>query len=207
MLVRTMGKLPVGTRDEAREGIALLAGVVVLMWIIEVINTIDSNRLDQDGILSRNVSHLWGIFTAPFLHVSFAHLIGNTVPFVFMGVIIALRGALRLITISVIIIILGGILTWLIGPSNTSTVGASGLIFGYATYLFARGFFDKNVVEVLVGLVVGVIWGGTLLSALHPQHGISWQGHISGAIAGVVAAWFMARHDGAFEPDAAPATT
>jgi membrane associated rhomboid family serine protease len=207
MLLRIMGKLPVGTKDEAREGIALLAGVVVLMWIIEVINTIDSNRLDQDGILSRNVSHLWGIFTAPFLHVSFAHLIGNTVPFVFMGVIIALRGALRLITISVIIIILGGILTWLIGPSNTSTVGASGLIFGYATYLFARGFFDKNVVEVLVGLVVGVIWGGTLLSALHPQHGISWQGHISGAIAGVVAAWFMARHDGAFEPDSAPATT
>jgi len=82
-------------KREAREGLTLLAGIVALMWLIEVINTLDSNRLDNDGIYPRNVDHLWGIFTAPFLHVSFAHLIGNTVPFVFMGVIIALRGAWR----------------------------------------------------------------------------------------------------------------
>jgi membrane associated rhomboid family serine protease len=202
-----MGKLPVGTKDEAREGLSLFVGIVALMWVLEVINTIDSNRLDHDGIISRNVPHLWGILTAPFLHVSFAHLIGNTVPLVFMGVIIALRGALRLIVISLIVIVIGGLGTWLIGPSNTYTVGASGLVFGYATYLFARGFFDKNIVEILIGLVVGVIWGGTLLSALHPQGGVSWQGHVCGGIAGVVAAWFMAQHDGAFEPDAAAATT
>ncbi len=78
---------------QATQGIALLAGIVGLMWVIEVINTIDGNALDNDGIYPRNVDRVWGIFTAPFLHVSFQHLIDNTIPFVFMGVIIALRGA------------------------------------------------------------------------------------------------------------------
>ena len=69
------------------------------MWVVEVINTLDSNRLDtSDGIYPRNVDHLWAIFTAPFLHVSFQHLIANTIPFVFMGVIIALHGAKRLLS-------------------------------------------------------------------------------------------------------------
>jgi membrane associated rhomboid family serine protease len=202
-----MGKLPVGTKDETREGLTLLVGAVAVMWILEVISSLDHNQLSYDGIYSRNVDHLWGILTAPFLHVSFQHLIGNTVPFVFMGAIIALRGALRLIVISVIIILIGGIGTWLIGPSNTSTVGASGLIFGYAAYLLARGFFDKNLVEVFVGIVVGVIWGGALLSSLVPHGGISWQGHLCGAVGGVVAAWFMAQHDGEFNKEPAAATT
>src|ERR1700752_501500 len=97
-----------------REGIALLTGIVLLMWIVEVINTIDSNRLDTDGIYGRSVAHLWGILTAPFIHASFAHLIGNTIPFVFMGLIIALRGAARLAVVTLIVILVGGFGTWLV---------------------------------------------------------------------------------------------
>ena len=78
------------------EGVRLLAVIVAVMWIVEIINTIDSNGLDRDGIYARSVSHVWGILTAPFIHASFAHLIGNTIPFVFLGLIIALRGAGRL---------------------------------------------------------------------------------------------------------------
>src|SRR5436305_13331872 len=95
-----------------REGIALLLGIVLLMWIVEVINTLDSNNLNTDGIYGRRVGHLWGILTAPFIHASFAHLIDNTIPFVFMGLIIALAGAARLALVTLIVILVGGVGTW-----------------------------------------------------------------------------------------------
>jgi membrane associated rhomboid family serine protease len=182
------------------EGVILLTGIVVLMWIIEGINTLDSNRLDSDGILPRSFGHLWGIFTSPFIHASFQHLIANTIPFVFMGLIIALRGARRLALVTAIVIVIGGFGTWLISPAHTSTgaplytIGASGVVFGYATYLFARGFFNRNVLELLTGLVVGAVWGGALLSSVVPHAGVSWQGHVCGAIAGVIAASLL-RHE------------
>jgi membrane associated rhomboid family serine protease len=179
------------------EGVAVLAGVVVLMWFVELINTLDSNNLDSDGILPRSIDHVWGIFTAPFIHASWQHLIANTVPFVFMGLIIALQGAKRFALVTLIVIVVGGIGTWLVSPAHTSTgipeytIGASGVVFGYATYLFTRGFFNRNILELLIGLVVGVIWGGALYSSVVPHTGISWQGHVCGAIGGVVAAYLL----------------
>jgi membrane associated rhomboid family serine protease len=180
-------------RRQPIEGLVLLVAIVALMWLLEAINTIDHNSLDSDGIYPRNIGHLWGILTAPFLHVSFQHLIDNTVPFVFMGVIIALRGAARLALVTVIVILVGGVGTWLIAPAHSVTVGASGVVFGYATYLFSRGVFNRSWLEVLTGVVVGAVWGGALLSSLVPHYGISWQGHACGAVGGVVAAWLLAR--------------
>src|SRR5436305_43722 len=172
-----------------REGLLLLAGIIGLMWLLEVVNTADSNQLDRDGIWARNFDHLWGIFTAPFLHVSFQHLIANTIPFLLMGVIIALHGARRLALVTLIVIVVGGLGTWLVAPSHSITVGASGLVFGYAGYLLVRGLFDRSVLEVLVGIVVGVVWGGALISSIVPHYGVSWQGHVCWAIGGVAAAW------------------
>jgi membrane associated rhomboid family serine protease len=178
--------------EAQRQGIGLLAGIVALMWALEVVNTLDGNRLDSDGIWARNIGRLWGIFTAPFLHASFAHLIANTVPFVFMGLFIALRGAARLALVTGIVIVIGGLGTWLISPAGVPTIGASGVVFGYATYLLTRGLFDRSLLEVLIGVVVGVVWGAALLTSLVPQAGVSWQGHLCGGIAGVVAAWLLA---------------
>ncbi len=165
-----------------------------------MINTLDGNRLDGDGIYARNVGHLWGILTAPFLHVSFAHLISNTIPFVFMGLIIALQGAARLALVTAIVIVVGGLGTWLIAPAGTSTVGASGVVFGYAAYLLARGFFDRSALELVTGLVVGAVWGGALLASLVPHYGVSWQGHLCGALAGVFAAWLLSGESGSQRP-------
>jgi membrane associated rhomboid family serine protease len=199
--------------DAARqsvEGLALLAGIVALMWIIEVINSLDANALTQDGgILPRNPDHVWAIFTSPFLHENFQHLIDNTVPLLFMGVIIALRGAGRLALVTLIVIVVGGLGTWLIAPASTNTIGASGVVFGYATYLFTRGLFDRSALEILTGVVVGVVWGGALLSSIVPHAGVSWQAHVSGAVGGVLAAWLLAgrqqtrgRDDGGDHPPA-----
>jgi membrane associated rhomboid family serine protease len=118
-------------------------------------------------------------------------------------VIIALQGARKFLLVTLIIIVIGGLGTWLIAPAGTDTAGASGVVFGYATYLFARGFFDRSAVELLTGGLVGVVWGGALLSSIVPHYGISWQGHACGAIAGVIAA-YLVRSERPVKPGSGP---
>jgi membrane associated rhomboid family serine protease len=189
------------TRDRHIEGLALLAAIVAVMWVVELINTISGNELDGDGIYARSVSRFWGILASPFIHASFQHLMDNTVPFVFLGVIIALHGARRLLIVTGFIILIGGLGTWVIGPGGTSTIGASGVVFGYATYLLTRGFFDRSIWELGVGIVVGVVWGAVLLSSLVPHSGISWQAHLCGGIAGVIVAWRLSQVDQRRQPE------
>ena len=192
-MMSTYRNLPEKRRQSAG-GLALLAAIVGVMWLVEAINSLDHDALDHHGaIVPRNVDHLWAIFTAPFLHANFyPHLVDNTIPLVFMGLFIAMRGAARLAKVTLIVIVVGGLGTWLISPGNSLTIGASGVVFGYATYLFARGVFDRNWVDLLIGVVVAVVWGGALISSLVPHTGISWQGHACGAIGGVLAAWLLA---------------
>lgn len=193
-------RAPVGALERrwqhSVEGLKLLGVMVAAMWIVEVINALDSNRLDNAGaIYPRNLDHLWAIFTSPFLHAGFGHLIANTIPFVFMGAIIALRGAARLALITLIVILVAGVGTWLISPSGTDTVGASGVVFGYAAYLLTRGLFNRSVIELLTGAIVGVLWGWALIVSLVPHGHVSWQGHLTGAIGGILAAWLLAGWD------------
>jgi membrane associated rhomboid family serine protease len=181
--------------EQSIEGLVALGVIVAVLWIIEIFNTIDSNGLDSDGIYARNIGRIWGILTSPLIHASFQHLTDNTIPFVFMGVFIALRGARRLVSVTVLVALLGGLGTWLIAPGGVSTVGASGVVFGYATYLLTRGVFDRSLLEVFVGVVVGVVWGSVLIASLVPQQGVSWQAHVCGGIAGVVVAYGMSERD------------
>jgi membrane associated rhomboid family serine protease len=168
--------------------IQLLLGIVLLMWALEVVDVALDNRLDQYGIVPREVEGLDGVIAAPFLHVGFGHLVANTLPFVAMGLVIALEGPLRLLGVTAITAVISGLGTWLIAPADTIHLGASGVVFGYATYLIARGLFNRRVMEIAIGAGVALLWGGALLAGLEPQQGISWQGHLFGAIGGVVAA-------------------
>jgi membrane associated rhomboid family serine protease len=165
--------------------------MVLLMWALEVLDTALDNQLDQGGIIPREAEGLDGVIAAPFLHVGFGHLIANTLPFVAMGLVIALEGPLRLLGVTAIVGVISGLGTWLVAPADTIHLGASGVVFGYATYLIARGLFNRRPVEIAIGAVVTVLWGGALLAGLEPQQGISWQGHLFGAIGGMVAARWL----------------
>jgi membrane associated rhomboid family serine protease len=179
-----------------RTALTILAAMVALMWVLEIVDLALDQRLDSYGIEPRDVDGLDGVVTAPFLHVGFGHLIGNTLPFVVMGVVIAFEGPLRLVGVTVIAALVSGLGTWLIAPADTIHLGASGVVFGYATYLIARGAFNRRFMELAIGAAVVVLWGGALLAGLEPQQGISWQGHLFGAIGGVVAARVLARPRG-----------
>jgi membrane associated rhomboid family serine protease len=165
------------------------------MWLVEIINSLDHGGLDSDGLYPRNFDRLWGILTFPFIHASFTHLLDNTIPFLFLGAIIALRGAARLGFITAFVILIGGLGTWLVSPAYPPTVGASGVVFGYAAYLLARGFFDRRLWELVVGGIVAVVWGAALVASLVPHTGISWQAHVCGGIAGILAAWILSTRD------------
>ncbi len=170
------------------EGAAVIGILVAVMWIVEVVNKIDGQRLSSDGIYPRSLSGLPGIISAPFLHAGFGHLLGNTVPFIVLGLVIAAAGARRVIAVTAIVILVAGLGTWLTAASGTDTVGASGVVFGYAGFLIARGFFTRNIGALLVGVVVALLFGAALASDLVPQSGISWQDHLFGGVGGILAA-------------------
>jgi membrane associated rhomboid family serine protease len=170
----------------------LVLGMAAVMWVLEIVDGGAGNDLDSHGIEPREPDGLVGILTAPFLHADFDHLISNTVPFLAMGLVIAFAGALRVVAVTAIVIVVGGIGTWLVGPDHTNHIGASGVVFGYASYLIVRGFYNRNALELAIGLVVGALWGSVLLGGLVPREGISWQGHLFGGIGGVVAARALA---------------
>jgi len=174
---------------DRRNGLLFVAGMAAVMWVVEVVNSLDSYRLDAaGGIVPRAGSGLDGLVFAPFLHAGWGHLLGNTVPFLMLGAVVALSGLARVALVTAIVAVVGGAGVWLLGPANTVHIGASGVVFGYAGYLVARGFFSRSPLHLAVGAAVAVIWGGTLLWDLIPRDGISWQGHLFGALAGILAA-------------------
>jgi membrane associated rhomboid family serine protease len=180
-------------RDSRGTALLILVALVALMWTVELVDTVLDQELDRHGIEPRDPDGLDGVIAAPFLHVGFGHLIANTLPFVVMGAVIALEGPLRLVGVTVIVALVSGLGTWLIAAEGTVHVGASGVVFGYATYLIARGGFNRRFGEIGIGLAVAVLWGGALLAGLEPREGISWQGHLFGALGGVTAAALLAR--------------
>jgi membrane associated rhomboid family serine protease len=179
--------------DPRRTAIGIVIALVALMWGLEIVDVALDHRLDQYGIEPRDPDGLDGVVAAPFLHVGFGHLLANTLPFVVMGVVIAFEGPLRLVGVTAIVAIVSGLGTWLVAPDNTIHLGASGVVFGYATYLIARGLFNRRAGELAIGAGVALLWGGALLGGLEPQRGISWQGHLFGALGGLLAAWALAR--------------
>jgi membrane associated rhomboid family serine protease len=176
-------------------GLVVIVVMVAAMWALEIVDLVPGTPLDRWGVRPRSVRGLFGIAFAPFLHVSFGHLIANTIPFVVLGAAIALGGIRQILEVTVIVLVVSGLGIWLFGSANTVHLGASGLVFGYLTYLVTRGVIARNLWWILGGLVVLAFYGG-LLWGLVPTPRVSWLGHVFGAIGGIVAAWVLhGEHD------------
>jgi membrane associated rhomboid family serine protease len=175
-----------------RDALIVMGAFLAVIWILQVVNWADGYRLDSEfGILPEHVSRLPEIFTAPFLHFSWQHIEGNSVPLFVLGVLAAYRSIGRFVLVSLIVAVTSGMAVWLFQSSNELTVGASGLIFGYFGYVLIRGFFDRSVVDIGVGLVAGVLYWTILQVALPGTPGVSWIGHLGGLVGGVLAAWLL----------------
>ncbi|MCB1038341.1 MAG: rhomboid family intramembrane serine protease [Acidimicrobiales bacterium] len=168
----------------------VVLALVAAMWVEELVDLLPRTQFDGLGIRPRQVRGLAGIPLAPFLHDGFGHLLGNTIPFLVLGCLIAASGTQRFVQVFVISGLVAGIGTWLTAPAGTVHIGASGVVFGFLTYLIARAAFERRLGHVLLALAVLAFYGG-LLWGLLPRPGISWQGHLFGSIGGVAAAWVI----------------
>ena len=186
MSVRTPAADP--TRSWVRAA-GLSTGFVALLWVVEIVDAVGNGSLDRYGIEPRSEEGLWGILVAPLLHAGFTHLEGNSVPLLVLGFLVAVVSAVRWLLVMAWAWLVSGIGVWLIAPSHSTTLGASGVVFGLLTYLLVAGFLERNATRILVGVGVFLLYGGVLLGVLPGEPGVSWQAHLFGAVGGVLAAY------------------
>lgn len=179
---------------------AVVAALVAVMAVVEIVDLLPSTDFDRFGIRPRTLVGLRGIVFAPFLHNGIGHLLSNAITFLVLGWLIAASGTARYLEVTAIVAVVGGLGTWAIGATNSIHIGASGLVFGYLTYLLARAVFEKRILYLLGGAIVLFLYGGVLWG-LVPKPGISWEGHLFGAIGGVVAAAALHREGERTLPD------
>ena len=176
-------------RKELR-GVLVFVGIV---WCVFVVGLVLPFSINSCGVTPRSIIGLVGVPLMPFLHADLKHLLSNTVPLTILLLLLAGSKA-NSWTIVAFIVFMSGAMLWLFGRPATH-VGASGLIFGLIAFLLASGILERRIVPLVISIVVGFLYGGTLLSGIVPDLGshISWEGHLFGAIAGGLAAGLMTK--------------
>lgn len=179
------------TRDWVR-AFVVSVGFVAVLWVVEIADALTPRQsLDRYGIAPRSEDGLLGIALAPFLHGGFTHLEANSLPLLVLGFLVAVVSIARYAAVLAWSWVVSGLGVWLVAPSSSITVGASGLVFGLLTYLLIAGFLERSAIRILVGVGVFFAYGGILLGVLPGTPGVSWQGHFFGAVGGVLAAYHL----------------
>ena len=168
--------------------------IVTMMWVVKTIEWSFGIYLGRFGITPHTARGLIGIFTLPFLHGNWEHLLSNTIPIIVLGTALyycypSLANRVMLITY------LGsGLLTWCIGDPSTTHIGASALVYGLNLFLITSGFIRGNRMLIVISLIMVFLYGsfiwGMIPSLAIPQN-ISWEGHLSGALIGILLAIFL----------------
>jgi membrane associated rhomboid family serine protease len=170
----------------------LLGGFVLLLWLIEGADwLLWGYRFDQWGIRPRQLEGLWGVLLAPFLHAGFGHLMANTVPLLVLGWLVLVQGLRPFLIVTITVMLVSGLGTWLVAPAHTLHIGASGLIFGYFGFLLLRGYFERSGPAIFLSILVVILYGGLIWGVLPQGPGISWQGHLFGFVGGGLAAYWL----------------
>ena len=139
----------------ARNALLMVLGILAVLWIIQIINNADHYQLSFDfAIQPRIVTDLPYILTAPFLHWSWSHIEGNSIPLLVLGFLAAYRSIPKFIGVTAVVIVTSGLAIWLFSPTRSYTDGASGVIFGYFGYVIVRGFFNHNKIDIVLGVVI-----------------------------------------------------
>jgi membrane associated rhomboid family serine protease len=176
---------------EAKKALAVMVCLLAVIWIVQIVNAIDGYGLsDHYGVVPRDPGSLPDIFSAPFLHFSWAHIEGNSGPLFIFGLLAAYRGVKKFLAVSIFIIITSGLGDWLTGPGNSVGAGASGLLFGYFAYVIVKGLFDRHPIDIVIGMVMALCFAYQV-TGLFPQEHIGWQAHVFGVVGGLVGGWLF----------------
>jgi len=173
-----------------RRDFVAIAAFIAIIWIVFAFDRFMA--LEQFGLVPRRVSGLVGIFAMPFLHGDLSHIISNTIP---LAVTLFLLAGSRANSGAIVFLItaLGGAGLWVFGREALH-IGASGLVFGLIAFHIFSGFFERRIKSIIIALLVGGLYAGTLFNGVMPfQKGVSWDGHLIGAVAGALVALMMAK--------------
>lgn len=143
------------------------------------------------GILPRTIKGLPGIIFSPFIHGNNGHLFANSVPFLVLSTLLFFfyHGVEK--SVFILLWIFSGFFTWLIGRGDSFHIGASGWIYGLMAFLFVSGLIRKNKQLTIVSLIVAVYYGGMIWGVLPYNPEMSWEGHLSGIISGIILAFIF----------------
>ena len=178
--------------ERARANFHLAAGIalgfVALIWLIQALNWALDLELGRFGVRPREFAGLPGILVAPLLHGSFSHLATNTVPLLVLG-----TGMLYLYPNSALKVMpavyLGpGIAVWLFARAASAHVGASGLVYGFVSYIFVAGVIRRDRRAIAASLLVAFLYGSMVWGVLPIEHGVSWETHLAAALIGLALA-------------------
>ncbi len=160
---------------------------VILIWLIFWVEFRFNVDLKSFGIQPRKIEGISGIIFSPFLHSSLEHLFNNSIPLFLLSS--AIFFFYRTISWKIIFlgIFLSGLLTWIIGRDSTH-IGASGLIYVLISFIFFKGIISKNFNLMALSLIVVFIYGGTIWYVFPIKNNMSWEGHLSGFMIGVLLA-------------------
>ncbi|MCE1197924.1 MAG: rhomboid family intramembrane serine protease [Marinilabiliales bacterium] len=188
--------LPVGPEDPDLAGKVIrhalfFAGTVVsVIWIIQLIGFEFGLDLTRYGVHPRDLTGLRGILFSPLIHAGFDHLLANTLPLLILTVTLFYfyRGAAYLIFF--LIYLLAGILLW-IGGRDALHIGASGVIYGLAAFLFLGGLLSRQTSLLTISLLVAMFYGSLIWGILPVRSEISWEGHLWGGLSGFLLAFLF----------------
>lgn len=161
--------------------------LVVMMWIVQLAQSTVWPALGSYGIVPRSTQGLIGVLLAPWIHHGWWHLLSNSIPFLVLGTLIQFKNTLIFWEATLLITLIAGFATWLLG-SPAIHAGASGLVLGYWSFLIADGWFQRSLKAILIGFITLILYGGFIFLLFHIRPNISWVGHVSGMVAGVIVA-------------------
>lgn len=168
--------------------------LVALMWAVKIVEISLDADLNRYGLVPHTAHGLLGILTLPFLHGGWDHLMANSVPIIVLGTALYYFYPTLSNRVMLLSYFASGLLTWCLGNSNTTHVGASALIYSLNLFLIISGFIRGNRQLIVISLIMVFLYGsfiwGMIPSLARPQH-ISWEGHLGGAIVGTVLAILM----------------
>ncbi|GAT70844.1 rhomboid family protein [Planomonospora sphaerica] len=177
--------------DEARKAFWVMVGFLALIWALHIPNALSGYRLAYEhGREARELSSLPDIASAPFLHWDWGHLQGNSGPLFVFGFLAAYRGVVKFLGVTGFIIVVSGFGSWLTSDVGSVSAGSSSVIFGYFGYVLVRGLFDRNTIDIVVGVVMAFCFADYFVGLL-PQEGIGWQSHLFGFLGGLVGGWLF----------------
>lgn len=162
---------------------------VLLIWLIKIVEEASGISFHEFGVKPRNTSGLQGIILSPFLHGDWEHLWANTAPILVLGT--AIFYFFRPIAFRVIffIYIISGIWLWF-GGREVWHIGASGLIYGFASFVAIIGFLSKERSLGAISLLTVFLYGSIIWGILPLKQGVSWEGHLYGLISGIIIAYY-----------------